>query len=365
MKLLFQFVLTLFLISCKTSFSSEKEIETFLLHNKNGMEMKITNFGGRVMELKVKNKDGNLTDVVQGFYQPEDYIVFGNTYFGAAIGRYANRIAQARFSIEDSTYQLKSNNGPNSLHGGEKGFHNVIWDVLEHDQSRIVFEYLSKEGEEHFPGNLHVIMTYELTENNEFKITYSAQTDKATPVNLSHHSFFNLNGFESNQIENHSFVILASNFTPVDSFLIPTGEFQSVLGTPFDFRSAKSIVPAINDSDQQLLFAQGFDHNWVLDNSKVEKGKIAIIKAAEVYSQETGIVMEVWTDQPGIQFYTGNFLNGKFTGKNGVRFEKRSAFCLEPQNFPNAPNQANFPNSILKSGDTYQKQISYKFEVSQ
>lgn len=360
MKILFPFVLILFLTSCKTSVSSEKEIKTFLLINENGMEIKVTNFGGRVMELKVKNKEGNLTDVVQGFNQPEDYFIFGNSYFGAAIGRYANRIAQASFSIGDFTYQLKPNNGLNFLHGGEKGFHNVIWEVVEKEQSRIILKHISKDGEEGFPGNLTIIMTYEITEKDEFKITYTADTDQATPVNLSHHSFFNLNGFESNQIENHEFVIYASNFTPVDSMMIPSGEIQSVEGTVFDFRSPKSIFPAINDTYEQLIYAQGFDHNWVLDKGDDLGG---ISKAASAYSPETGIHMEVSTNQPGIQFYTGNFLNGKFTGKNGVRFEKRSAFCFEPQNFPNALNQANFPNSILKPGDTYQKQISYKFEV--
>lgn len=360
MKILLPFVLIFFLTSCKASVSSEKEIETFLLTNENSMEMKVTNFGGRVMELKVKNKEGNLTDVVQGFNQPADYIIFGNTYFGAAIGRYANRISQGRFSIDDSTYQLTPNNGPNSLHGGEKGFHNIIWEVLEHDQSRIVFQHFSKDGEEGFPGNLTVIMTYELTEKDEFKITYTAETDQATPVNLSHHSFFNLNGFESTQIDNHEFVIYASNFTPVDSMMIPTGEFQSVEGTIFDFQSPKAILPAINNLDLQLIYAQGFDHNWVLDKGYDLGG---IFKAASAYSPETGIHMEVRTNQPGIQFYTGNFLNGKFKGKKGVSFQKRSSFCFETQAFPNAVNQSNFPNVILQRGETYTSKIIYEFSI--
>lgn len=359
MKILLPFVLILFLTSCKTSVSSEKEIETFLLTNENGMEMKVTNFGGRVMELKVKNKEGNLTDVVQGFNQPEDYIIFGNTYFGAAIGRYANRIAQGRFSIEDSTYQLTPNNGPNSLHGGEKGFHNIIWEVLEHDQSRIVFQHFSKDGEEGFPGNLTLIMTYELTENNEFKITYSAQTDKATPINLSHHSFFNLNGFESTQIGDHILQINASYFTPVDSLMIPTGEIKSVAETVFDFTSGKAIAEGIDAEDEQLKFAQGFDHNWVIDN--YQNGELNL--AAKVYAPNSGIQMEVFTTQPGIQFYSGNFLNGKFKGKNEVPFIYRSAFCLETQHFPNSPNQSNFPSTILVPEETY-KQISiYRFSV--
>lgn len=359
MKILLPFVFILFITSCKTSISTEKEIETFLLSNENGMELKVTNFGGRVMELKVKNKEGNLTDVVQGFNQPEDYIIYGNTYFGAAIGRYANRIAQGRFSIEDITYQLKPNNGSNSLHGGDKGFHNVIWEVLKYDRNQIVFQHFSKDGEENFPGNLHVIMTYELTENNEFKITYKAQTDKATPVNLSHHSFFNLNGFESDQIDDHILQINASHFTPVDSLMIPTGEIKSVTNTVFDFKSAKAIGEDIGSEEQQLKLAQGFDHNWVIDNYK--KGKMTL--AANVYAPSSGIQMEVFTTQPGIQFYSGNFLNGKFTGKNGVSFVYRSAFCLETQHFPDSPNQSAFPSTILYPGEDYDQICVYRFSV--
>ncbi len=327
------------------------------MSNSKGMEMTVTNLGARVMKLLVPDKNGNLVDVVLGYDNPKEYLTSPEPFFGTAVGRYGNRIAEGKFDLDGQTYSLALNNGANSLHGGPGGFHNVIWSVEEADNSHIVFTYLSQDGEEGFPGNLTVKITYYLTEDNEFKITYEAETDQATPINLTHHSFFNLKGAGNGDILDHELLLKASKYTPVDSTLIPLGSIETVAGTPFDFTKAKPIGRDINMENEQLKFGGGFDHNWVLD--KDEKGALEL--AAVAYSPESGIEMEVSTTEPGIQFYSGNFLDGSAVGKDGIPYEFRSAFCLETQHFPDSPNQPHFPSTILRPGEKYEQTCIYKF----
>lgn len=329
------------------------------MSNSNGMKMTVTNLGARVLTLMVPDKHGVALDVVLGFDTPEEYLTSPEPFFGTAVGRYGNRIAKGKFELEGQEYSLALNNGANSLHGGPGGFHNVIWNVDEADNSHIVFSYLSKDGEEGFPGNLQVKMTYYLTDKNEFKITYEAETDKATPVNLTHHSFFNLNGVGSGDVLQHELKLNASKYTPVDSTLIPFGENEPVAGTPFDFTTAKAIGKDINQENEQLKFGGGYDHNFVLDKQK--EGALEL--AATAYSPQSGIEMDVYTTEPGIQFYSGNFLDGGAKGKDGVPYEFRSAFCLETQHFPDSPNQPNFPSTILNPGETYEHTCIYQFSI--
>lgn len=337
--------------------TTKEEFEVFSLKNSKGLTMKVTNFGAKVMELWVPDKEGNLIDVVLGYDSISDYPNSPEPYFGAAIGRYGNRIAGGLFELDGKTYQLAKNNGANALHGGPGGFNNVIWKVEEAGPSKIVFSYLSKDGEEGFPGNLKVKMTYQLLDTDEFKIEYEAETDQKTVLNLTHHSFFNLNGAGNESVENHLLQLFGSKYTPVDSSLIPTGELRSVVGTPFDFTDPKSIGKDITMADEQLKFGGGYDHNWVLD--KDSEGKLEI--AARVNSPLTGISMEVWTTEPGIQFYSGNFLDGSVKGKSGKPYDFRGAFCLETQHFPDSPNQPDFPSTVLNPGQTYQQTCIYKF----
>jgi aldose 1-epimerase len=341
----------------ETMIQEANPYQILTMSNSNGMEMTVTNLGARVMTLLVPDKNGEVLDVVLGYDTPKEYLTSPEPFFGTAVGRYGNRIAKGKFELDGQTYSLELNNGANSLHGGPGGFHNVIWKVEEADNSHIVFSYLSKDGEEGFPGNLNVKMTYYLTEANEFKIIYEAETDKATPINLTHHSFFNLNGVGSGDILGHELQLIASKYTPVDSTLIPLGSNEPVAGTPFDFTEAKAIGQDINKENEQLKFGGGFDHNWVLD--KKEEGRLEL--AATAYGPKSGIVMDVYTTEPGIQFYAGNFLDGSAIGKNGVSYEFRSAFCLETQHFPDSPNQPNFPSTILRPGEKYEQTCIYKF----
>ena len=335
----------------------ESPYKILTLTNSNGVKMTVTDLGARVMTLQVPDKEGKLVDVVLGFDTPEEYLTSPEPFFGTAIGRYGNRIAKGKFDLNGQTYSLPINNGVNSLHGGPGGFHNVIWNVEEADDSHIVFTYLSKDGEEGYPGTLQVKMVYFLTDENEFKITYEAETDKATPVNLTHHSFFNLNGEGTTDVLNHELMLNASKYTPVDSTLIPLGSVDPVAGTPFDFTSVKAIGKDIAVENQQLTYGGGFDHNWVLD--KKEEGGLEM--AATVYSPTTGISMEVWTTEPAIQFYSGNFLDGNAKGKGGKPYEFRTALCLETQHYPDSPNQPNFPSTILEPGEKYEQTCIYKF----
>ncbi len=331
------------------------------IENRQGLKMEVTNLGAKVMKLMVPDQNGELVDVVLGFDTPEEFAASSESYFGATIGRYGNRIANAKFDLDGNTYTLAANNGPNSLHGGPGGFHNVIWEVVEVTDNQIVFSYLSEDGEEGFPGNLKVTMTYTLTEDNEFKITYEATTDKATVVNLTHHSFFNLSGAGNGDILDHVLMLNADQFTPVNKDLIPTGELKSVKGTPMDFTQATAIGDRIDADFEQLQHGGGYDHNWVLNKDTGSE----LTLAAKISAPKTGIAMEVWTTEPGIQFYAGNFLNGKVTGKEGKTYPYRGAFCLETQHFPDSPNQPSFPSVRLDPGQEYAHTCIYKFGISE
>ncbi len=334
-----------------------KKIGFYEIQNKNGMKASFTNFGGRITSLLVPDKNGKKTDVVVGFSSLKDYISSSEPYFGATIGRYGNRIAKGTFIIDGVTYHAPINNGVNMLHGGTKGFQYVVWDGEKLNDSTLQFTYLSKDGDMGFPGNLNVIVTYSLTQDNELKISYSATTDKKTVVNLTNHAFFNLNGEGSGTILDHKLQVFADHYTPVDSTLIPTGKLEEVSGTPFDFRNLETIGKRIETSNQQLKNGKGYDHNFVLRESGDRK------HAAHVLGDKSGIVMDIYTDQPGLQFYSGNFMEGKNTFKNGEKDSFRTAFCLETQHFPDSPNQKNFPLTELKPEETLKSVSYYKFST--
>ena len=338
--------------------ASGEPVEIYTLSNANGMEARIMTYGGTVVSLKAPDRHGKLGDVVLGYETLDGYLK-NSPYFGAIVGRYGNRIGKGRFSLNGSQYTLPKNNGENTLHGGIKGFDKVVWKATEFkgkDRADLKLSYLSKDGEEGFPGNLSVTVVYTLTNNNELKIDYSATTDKTTVINLTHHSYFNLAGEGS--ILNHELTINASKFTPVDAGLIPTGELLSVKGTPMDFTQPTVIGARIDQQDEQLTFGKGYDHNWVLNN---KTGRLALV--ARVYEPTSGITMEVSTTEPGIQFYSGNFLDGGITGKGGRVYKQRSGFCLETQHFPDSPNKPRFPSTVLKPGQKYKTSTIYKFSV--
>src|SRR5438477_517190 len=333
--------------------------DLFVLTNRNGSEVSITNYGGTVVSLKVPDRSGKIADVVLGYDNVEGYAE-GKSYFGAIVGRYGNRIGHAQFVLDGKTYTLAKNNGENSLHGGVNGFNKAVWTaktLSSKDGQSLELSYLSKDGEEGFPGNLKVTVIYTLTDDNALRIEYSATTDKKTVVNLTNHSYFNLAGQGSGDILGHLLTIEADKFTPVDSGLIPTGELRDVAGTPFDFRKPTAIGARINEDDEQLKLGGGYDHNFVLRRKPGEP----ISLAARVVDPKTGRVLEVWTDQPGVQFYTGNFLDGSVRGKGGIAYTKRSAFCLETQHFPDSPNHPKFPSTVLKPGERYHTTTIYKF----
>lgn len=322
------------------------------------MVTQITNLGGKVVNIWTPDKNGDFGDIVLGFNTINDYLKTTEIYFGSLIGRYGNRIAGGLFTIGDSTYTLARNNGPNALHGGIKGYNNVVWDAEQPDGQTLVLTYHSPDGEEGYPGNLDVKVQYKLTNENELKIEYRATTDKATPVNLTHHSFFNLKGAGQGDVNGHVVQINADKYTPVDAGLIPTGEIAPVEGTPMDFRTPTAIGARINDDFEQLKLGNGYDHNWVLNQSTD-----SLTFAAKVVEPESGRTMEVYTNEPGIQFYTGNFLNGTVTGKEGVPYLFRGALCLETQHYPDSPNKPEFPSTILEPGDEYYSICVYKFGV--
>jgi aldose 1-epimerase len=347
----------------KSSFGKTPEgdaVDLYVLTNKNGMEVAITTYGGAVVSIKVPDRSGKLGDVVLGYDSLDGYIN-DKANLGVLVGRYANRIGHAQFSLDGKTYTLAKNNGENSLHGGVKAFGKVLWKAREvpgKDGQALELSYLSKDGEEGFPGNLKATVVYTLTDSNELRIAYSATTDKTTVVNLTNHSYFNLAGPGSGDILGTQLVIEADKFTPVDSGLIPTGELREVAGTPFDFRKATAIGARIEANDEQIKLGGGYDHNFVL---RRRAGDL-ISLAARAVEPTTGRVLEVWTTEPGIQFYTGNFLDG-VRGKGGVSYTKRSAFCLETQHFPDSPNQPKFPSVALKPGGRYQTTTVYKFSA--
>ena len=324
------------------------------------VEARITTFGGTVVSLKVPDKSGKSEDIVLGFDTLDEYVKVssgqGNPHFGALIGRYGNRVALGTFTLDGQKYSLPINNPPNSLHGGPHGFDTQVWKGKPIPNG-IELTYLSKDGEAGFPGNLSVTVRYTL-ENSALKIDYSATTDKDTVVNLTNHSYFNLAGQGHGDILNHQLTLHAARFTPVDSTQIPTGELRSVAETPFDFRKSTRVGERIDADDEQIRFGQGYDHNWVLDSAD---GKLA--EAAEVYEPTTGRVLRVSTTQPGVQFYTGNFLDGTLKGKGGVTYPRRSGLCLETQHFPDSPNHPEFPSTELKPGQRYHTVTVYSFSV--
>ena len=336
-------------------------VDLYVLTNISGAEVSITNYGGAVVSLKVPDRSGKLADVVLG-YETVDGYVNDKSYFGALVGRYGNRIAHAQFVLDGKTYTLAKNNGENSLHGGIKGFNKAVWaaKVLStKDGQSLELSYLSKDGEEGFPGNLKVNVIYTLTDANALQIEYSAVSDKKTVVNLTNHSYFNLAGQSSGNILGHQLMIQADKFTPVDASLIPTGELRDVAGTPFDFRKSTAIGARIDQEDEQLKLGGGYDHNFVLRRA----ADVGESLAARVVEPTTGRVLEVWTTEPGVQFYTGNFLDGKTSGKGGMTYPRRAAFCLETQHYPDSPNQLKFPSAVLNPGERYHTITTYRFSV--
>lgn len=330
----------------------------YVLKNNNGMEVTITNYGGRIVSVMVPDKDGNFKDVVLGFDNIDDYTAVDNN-FGATIGRYGNRIANGKINVYGVEYQLPQNNFGHTLHGGPEGYHNKVFNVLHSDNKSLVLTYLSEDGEEGFPGNLDVKVTMTLTDDNAVDIQYEAVTDKETVVNLTNHSYFNLSGDANNSILNDVLMINADSFTPVDDTFMTTGEIATVEGTPMDFRNPTPIGERIDDYEyEQLKFGDGYDHNWVLNTA----GDVSQL-AATVYSPESGIQLEVYTDEPGVQVYTGNFLTGADTGKYGAVYGKRNAICLETQKYPDTPNKPDWPSAFLAPGNTYTSRCIYKFSV--
>ena len=334
-------------------------VDLYTLTNKNGVEVQITNYGGAVVSVKTPDRTGKMTDIVLGYDQPQGY-VDDTSFFGVLVGRYANRIAKGKFSLKGFEYQLALNNAPNHLHGGVHGFNKVIWQARElrrADGVAVELTYLSKDGEEGYPGNLSVKATYILSDANDLQIEYLATTDKETIVNLTNHSYFNLAGAGAGSILQHVLTINANRFTPIDETSIPTGELKMVKGTPFDFTQATVIGSRIDQADEQLRFGKGYDHNFVLN----KKGK-ELSLAARVYEPMSGRVLEVWTTEPGVQLYTGNFLNNVH-GKADQVYKKRDAFCLEAQHFPDSPNKPSFPSPVLKPNQRYTQTTVYRFTV--
>lgn len=337
---------------------NHKKVHLYTLKNSSGDQAAITNFGGRLVSLLVSDKQGRLTDVVLGHDSISSYQRKEEFFFGALIGRYGNRIAKGRFSLGGKAYQLEINDGQNTLHGGFNGFYKQVWDARQVNDHTLELSYFSKDGEAGYPGNVQVKVTYSLEQDHALRISYSASTDKLTVLNLTNHAYFNLNGAGDKTITDHTLTLAADEYTPVDTTLIPTGKLARVAGTPFDFTTGRLIGARINDDDPQLKNGKGYDHNWVL-----RKGT-GLRKAATVSSSKTGIVMEVLTEEPGIQFYSGNFLTDKVTyGKGHATYGYRSAFCLETQHFPDSPNQAGFPSTLVRPEAGYHTVSVYKFSV--
>lgn len=334
-------------------------VDIYTLRNRGGMEARIMTYGGIVVSLKTPDKSGKFDDIVLGYDHLEAYIK-RSPFFGALVGRYGNRIANGKFSLNGKTYSLAVNsNGVNHIHGGLKGFDKVVWTANPLETSNgpaLQLHYLSKDGEEGFPGNLSVTAIYTVTQDNALRLDFEATTDKDTICNLTHHSYFNLRG--AGDVLDYLVQIHAGRFTPVDANLIPTGELRPVSGTPFDFLKPAAIGDRINSDDAQIRFARGYDHNWVFDKPP---GRLGV--AARVVDKVSGRSMEVSTTEPGMQFYTGNFLDGTIIGKNGQAYQRRHAFCMEPQHFPDSPNHPNFPSVELKPGQVYKNTIIYKFSA--
>ncbi len=335
-----------------------KKIELYTIKNENGLIAQFTNFGARLASLYAPDKDGKLGDVVVGYESGKAYVDKKDNYYGAIIGRYGNRIGNATFTLDSVVYELEKNDGENHLHGGSIGFHRVIWDVKSVGENSIVFNHVSDDMTDGYPGKVDVTVTYTLTDQNELKIEYAATTDKKTILNLTNHTYFNLKDAGASTINNHVMQINANAITPVDGGLIPTGELADVTGTPFDFRKPTVIGERVDAEDEQLALGHGYDHNWVLNtNGDVSK------RAAKVLDPSSGRTLEVYTNEPGLQFYGGNFLDGKISGKYGIMIAYRGAFCLETQHFPDSPNKPEFPSVVLEPGQEYNSVCIYKFGV--
>lgn len=335
-------------------------VKIWTLKNANGITAKITDYGAIITELHLPDRNNNFADVVLGFDNVSDYENFSD-YFGAVVGRYGNRISNAEFSIDGKKYALEKNNNSNTLHGGFKGFDKRVWRgeaSADNNAAVAKFALVSPDGDGGFPGELNVEVVYTLNNKNELVVNYRATTDKATVCNLTQHSYFNLMGAGNGNILNHELTIFADKITPVDEFLIPTGKFRDVAGTPFDFRRPKTVGSRIEADDEQLAFGGGYDHNWVLN--KRASGEMSL--AARLYEPVSGRQLEVFTEEPGVQFYCGNFLANQ-VGKNGKVYRYRYGMCLETQHFPDSPNRPNFPSTLLRAGETYNTTTIFKFSV--
>lgn len=336
-----------------------RRVELFTLTNPHGVEVRAMTYGAIITSIRTPDRNGTRADIVLGFDSLSGYLA-GSPYFGSIVGRYANRIAGGRFTLDGVTYQLARNNGPNSLHGGERGFDKVLWNAepFQNDSAMGVrFRYESPDGEEGYPGTVRVQVIYTLTAADELRVDYEATTDKATPINLSQHTYWNLHGEGSGDIVDHVLTLNASAFTPVDSTLIPMGLIASVAGTPFDFRRATAIGARINESNEQLRFGRGYDHNWVIDQGS----QGSLVPAARLEDPVSGRRLDISTTEPGVQFYSGNFLDGSIKGKGGRPYDHRTGLCLETQHFPDSPNHANFPSTILRPGQRYQSRTEFVF----
>ncbi len=357
-----------FLSSCNLGQSNKKmkntaeyQFQEIVLKNNSGTKVSILNYGATVTSIILVDKNGNPGEIVLGYDKPESYVT-GNPYFGATIGRYGNRIAKGRFTIDSTEYKLNLNNGPNHLHGGNTGFNNVMWEIVNYRNSGknqfVSLKYVSKDMEEGYPGTLVVNLLYTLTNDNELIIDYKATTDKPTILNLTHHSFFNLKDGGKSTILDHVIQINADYYTPVDSTLIPTSEILSVIDSPFDFRNKKKIGEDIEADNIQIKYGRGWDHNFVLAGNEN-----SLKQAASVYDPVSGRKLELYTTEPGLQFYSGNFLDGTDIGRDSLPYQFRTAFCLEPQHFPDSPNHDNFPNTVLRPGEVYTQKSVFRFSV--
>jgi aldose 1-epimerase len=338
---------------------SGEEVYIYTLKNTNGMTAEICTYGGTIVSTKVPDKNGDFHDVMLGYDNLDGYLK-GNKFYGALIGRFGNRIQYGKFTLNGKEYQLAQNDGQNHLHGGPKGFDKVIWDakIIESAPNTLELSYLSPNGEEGYPGNLKVTVDYVLTEDNALEINYFANTDQDTILNLTNHAYFNLSGHSSGDVLNHKLMINADKFTVNDKFSIPTGEIKEVAGTPMDFRTLTPMGKNIDSDYEQTILGKGFDHNWVLNTNGSDS-----LKAAQAVAENTGIVMDVYTTTPGVQFYSGNFIDGTDTGKENMVYQMRNGFCLETQFFPNSINCSNFASPILKAGEEYKHRTVYKFST--
>jgi aldose 1-epimerase len=337
-----------------------REVRQYSLENEAGIVVQIIDYGATVTSLIVPDRNGKMNDVVLGYDSLQGY-VDGTAYFGAVVGRYGNRIGKGQFQLDGKQYQLTVNDGENHLHGGKVGFNKVLWNSTiraERPDPAVQMQYLSSDGEEGYPGNVALKVTYTLTEKNELRVDYEGTTDRPTILNPTQHSYFNLSGSFQNTVLDHLLMISADGITPVDKGLIPTGEIARVEGTPMDFRRPTAIGTHINDQNEQLAFGRGYDHNWVLNG---DSGRVR--KVAELYEAQSGRMMEIITDQPGLQFYSGNFLDGTAKGKNGTVYQRRTGLCLETQAFPDSPNKSQFPSVTLRPGETYHQTTIYKFST--